>query len=160
VAALLNITPETLHIKRAKGLAPQSISAGAIKPAQGQPVFFRLGHVRAWVAKKAGLSYTITDQITDFLMDYFPDWHVCKNPLDEQVKHFDTIFRNEERLLSYGKKPEHFDGQLMLAWGDHFAKQPKFKSNEMIYFDLQYDLLITEVPRGYPRPLTPRQLAG
>lgn len=160
VAALLTITPETLHIKRTQGVAPQAISAGAIKPAQGQPVFFRLAHVRAWTVQKMGLSYSVTDQITDFMMDFFPDWHICDFPLDEQVKHFDTIFRKEERLLHFGKALENFDSQLILAWGDHFAKQPKFVGNHMAYFDLQYDLLITEVPRGYNSPLTPRQLAG
>lgn len=160
VAALLSVTPETLHIKKARGAAPQTISAGDIKPEQGQAVFFRLAHVRAWTAQKMGLSYSVTDQITDFLLDFFPDWHVREFPLGEQVKHFDTIFQKEERLLHFGKALENFDSQLILSWGDHFAKQPQFINNKMIYFDLDYDLLIKDVPRGYNRPLTQRQLAG
>ena len=160
VAALLSITPETLHIKRALSMAPQAISASTIKPAQGQPVFFRLAHVRSWVAAKMGVSYTVTDQVTDFLIDFFPNWHVCQFPLDEQVKHFDRVFTHQNRRFLQGEELENFDERLMLDWGDYFAKQPKFVAKNKKYFDLQYDLLIVEAARDNSSPLSPRQLAG
>ena len=160
VAALLSITPETLHIKRATSAAPKSISASVIKPAQGQPVFFRMGNVRTWVAAKLGVSYTITDQVTDFMMDWFANWQVCEFPLNEQVKHFDMVFGQQQQLFLRGQELEYFDGYLMLEWGDYYAKQPKFIGKKSKYWDLQYDLIITDVPRGYNSPYTPRQLAG
>jgi len=153
MAALLSITPETLHIKRAISAAPRSISAAVIKPAQGQPVFFRITAVRTWLAAKLGVAYSATDQVTDFLIDWFPDWQVCQFPINEQVKHFDWVFEQQRKKFLRGEKLEYFDARRILEWGDYFAKQPKFIGKGQRYFDLQYDL----VSRDH---LAPRQLAG
>jgi hypothetical protein len=76
------------------------------------------------------------------------------------LKHFDGVFRQENKRFLKGEKLENFDEKILLGWGDYYSKQPKFKARNKVYFDLLYDLLIHEVPREYLHPLTQRQLEG
>jgi hypothetical protein len=158
VAALLGVTPETLHIWRTLGTGPKSVSTALVRPTQGNPTFFRIGQVKKWASKRIGMSYSMQDQSLDFLLDFFPEHIVFGWPLDEQIKLFDTQLESDRRRHRQGKTPEHIDTQLILDWDNYISKQPRFRSSESKYYDVFHTILISEMPKDHNNCRTPRQI--
>jgi hypothetical protein len=158
VAALLEVTPETLHAWRTLGTAPEAVSTALVRPTQGNPTFFRLGEVKKWASERIWMSYSMQDQSIDFLLDFFPEHIVFGWPLSEQIKLFDRQLESDRRRHRQGKTPEHIDTHLILEWDNYISKQPRFRSSETKYFDVFYTIQISEMPREQTNCLTPRQI--
>ncbi len=157
VAALLGVTPETLHIWRTLGTAPEAVSTALVRPTQGNPTFFRLGQVKKWASERIGMSYSLQDQSMDFLLEFFPEKIVAEWPLNEQINLFDRRLEHDLRLQQKGQEPEYFEVKLILEWDNYFSKQPRFVPARSKYFDF-FISLIAEMPRGHVNYRTPRQL--
>ena len=157
VAALLGVTPETLHAWKTLGSGPEAVSTALIQPTRGNPSYYRLAQVRKWASERIGMSYTIQDQITDFLMDHETIDIVSSFPLDVQVNVFDDRLESDLQDIRKGKQPIHFDYLQLLDWDEYISKQPRFEPNKSKYFDLSFALL-QEMPRKHIHCLTPRQL--
>ncbi|GEM_PF-2897986 len=159
IAAVLGVTPGTLHEWRALGKGPSAIPTILYKPTRGDPTYYHFAIVRKWALAHFGLTYTLEDQIVDFMIDYFPNWHIAQFPLYDQIEHFDKLFRRDRNLVRLGREPENFDEKRILEWNDYFSKQPRFVPAERRNYEIGAALL-GELPKGHLNLLTPKQLAA
>ena len=159
VATVLGVTTETLHSWRTLGTGPETISTARIRPSQGNPTFYRLAQVKKWATMQIGMPYCASDQVTDFLIGYWSNWHVTHYPLGPQIENFDNMFEQDRNSVRRDKEPKVFDLQEVLGWDNYYSKQPRFRSNkiEIKYYDF-FNTLLKETPHGHMSKLTPRQL--
>lgn len=159
VAACLQVKPETLNAWRIRGKAPEAVSTALIRPTQGNPLYYRLGQVKKWAAEQVGLPYSISDQILDFMQDFFPEGVVNYTPIGVLMGEFDARLEEDFRCIRNGKKPNWLPSSQVYDWDIYFSRQPRFVTSEgrSKYFDLEYALLL-ELPREHLSSFTPRQL--
>ncbi|MDF2235108.1 hypothetical protein P2H44_21330 [Albimonas sp. CAU 1670] len=131
VAALINLTPATLSAWRIRGEGPPHIPSMYLKPAQGQPVFYQYGAVRAWAASAAGLDYPMADQCRDFLEAVAPNIERGTGTTEAKARVFDELF-NEERRLAANGEPTRMLALSAIESLDRFAShQPRWASDSM-----------------------------
>ncbi|WP_288928383.1 hypothetical protein [uncultured Maritimibacter sp.] len=135
------------------------MSTALIRPTQGNLLYYRLGQVKKWAADQVGLPYSISDQILDFLQDFFPDGVVNTTPIGVLMREFDARLEEDFRCIRGGNKPKWFPSSQVYDWDIYYSRQPRFVTSEdrSKYFDLEHALLL-ELPRGHLSPFTPRQL--
>src|SRR6056297_1807130 len=66
VAAILDLTPATLHIWRTNGKGPKFIPPMCLKRRQGDPVYYQYSTLRTWAAHRVGLILGFEEQVEDF----------------------------------------------------------------------------------------------
>ena len=71
-AALINVTPATLHYWRTRGEGPATVPTLFLRPTQGDPIFYVYAVLRSWAAERVGIQYSFEDQCSDYFLEVIP----------------------------------------------------------------------------------------
>lgn len=124
-AALLNVTPATLHNWRVRGEGPAAVPPMYLKPTQGDPIYYLYGKVRSWTAKRLGLAYTMEDQCRDFFNSTDPHLDTLFSSWRGGAKAFDMFFKADHKSASNGGKPSHISLEQLHEMDAYYSRQPR-----------------------------------
>ncbi|NIZ63371.1 hypothetical protein DL239_20605 [Sedimentitalea sp. CY04] len=124
-AALLNVTPATLHNWRVRGEGPAAVPPMYLKPTQGDPIYYQFGVVRSWAAERLGLSYSIEDQCHDFYSPLIPPFADSERTIDDLAIKFDNIIAGERTRAKTGKPTLYIPLERLEEMDIYYSKQPR-----------------------------------
>lgn len=124
-AALLNVTPATLHNWRVRGEGPAAVPPMYLRPTQGNPIYYQYGVVRSWAANRLGLEYSIEDQCHDFYQPLLPSYAATRTPIDDLAPRFDGMFVRDRAQARYGKPTKYIPLERLEEMDMYFSKQPQ-----------------------------------
>lgn len=125
-AALLNVSPATLHAWRVRGEGPEAVPPMYLRKTQGNPIFFRYSDVRSWAATRIGLEYCFEDQCHDFFELMFPTLNDSRGSLNGVMKAFGDLFAQEREKIRSGKDPWQLSIKDVEAMDVYYSRQPKW----------------------------------
>lgn len=126
-AALINVTPATLHMWRTRGEGPPAVPPLFLKPAQGDPIFHRYGTLRAWAAKRVGVQYSFEDQCWDYFRKDCLMLADGVGSLVARAREFDRQYEVSRQRLRHGEDPRWLGLPIIHHLDPYFAKQPKWR---------------------------------
>ena len=132
-AALINVTPATLHYWRTRGEGPSTVPPLFIKPTQGDPVFYVYGTLRAWAAERIGVQYLFEDQCYDYFKEIFPPLAAGVGSVAARAQVFDRQYETARRKVRQGECPGLMKRAIILDLDAFYAKQPKWQRPEARY---------------------------
>ena len=124
-AALLNVTPATLHNWRIRGEGPAAVPPMYLKPTQGDPIYYLYGKVRSWAAKRLGLTYAMEDQCRDFFNNTNPHLDTLFSSWRGGAKTFDMFFKADHKSVSNGGNPSHISLEQLHEMDVYYTRQPR-----------------------------------
>ena len=125
VAAFLNVSPKTLHVWRVRGFGPPVFPPMYHRPTQGQPLYYRYGLLRAWVAERLGLQFNYADQCEAYLAEHASFIATAKGRLVDKIEFFERMYRADRERIRSAKEPQRFATNLIEAVDLYYARQPK-----------------------------------
>jgi hypothetical protein len=125
VAAVLDLTPATLHIWRTNGKGPKFVPPMCLKPRQGDPVYYQYSTLRSWAAQRVGLTLGFEEQIHDFFEQYAKGMKTHTS-LQARMNFFDVIFSKNRQSVRKGERPLLVSKDSMLIMDVYFSRQPKW----------------------------------
>lgn len=125
VAALLNVTPATLHNWRVRGEGPAAVPPMYLKPTQGDPIYYQYGVVRSWAAERLGLDYSIEEQCHDFYEPLIAPFAHSERTIDDLATKFDNIIAGERTRAKSGKPILYIPLERLEEMDVFYSKQPR-----------------------------------
>lgn len=125
VAAILSLTPATLHIWRTNGKGPKFIPPMCLKRRQGDPVYYQYSALRSWAAQRFGLTLGFEDQVYDFFEQQAGGMKTHAS-LKARMDFFDTIFSRNQQKVRNGERPLLVSKDSVLEMDAYFSRQPKW----------------------------------
>jgi hypothetical protein len=132
-AALINVTPATLHYWRTRGEGPATVPSLFLRKTQGDPVFYIYGVLRTWAAERVGIQYNFGDQCSDYFLHGQPHLDTCFSSLAAKASMFDHLHEHARDKIGRGEDPGIVDRETVLSLDAFYAKQPKWRRQEAKY---------------------------
>ena len=132
-AALINVTPATLHYWRTRGEGPETVPSLFLRKTQGDPVFYIYGVLRTWAAERVGIQYDFDDQCSDYFLHAQPHLNTCFSSLAAKAGMFDHLHEHAREKVGRGEDPGIVDRETVLSLDAFYAKQPKWRRQEAKY---------------------------
>jgi hypothetical protein len=132
-AALINVTPATLHYWRTRGEGPTTVPSLFLKPTQGDPIFYVYAVLRAWAAEKVGVQYSFEDQCSDFFLEVSPEFEISFTTVKAKAHTFDQLHASSRKKVGKGENPNIVDRATVLRLDPYYAKQPTWRRKEAKY---------------------------
>lgn len=126
-AALINVTPATLHYWRTRGEGPATVLPLFLKPAQGDPVFHMYGTLRSWAAERVGLEYHFEDQCRDYFGVDCPVLLAGVGSLVARAREFDRLYEASRQRVRQGEDPHWLGLPIIHRLDPYYARQPKWR---------------------------------
>ncbi|MAP15424.1 MAG: hypothetical protein CMH86_11265 [Oceanibulbus sp.] len=126
-AALINVTPATLHIWRTRGEGPATVPPLFLKPAQGDPIFHMYGILRKWAAKRVGLDYQFEDQCWDYFRKDCPMLVDGVGSMAARAREFDRQYEAARQEVGQGDEPRWVSLSTIRRLDPYYARQPKWR---------------------------------
>lgn len=123
VAAILDLTPATLHIWRTKGKGPKFIPPMCLKRRQGDPVYYQYSTLRTWAAQRVGLTLGFEEQVENFFEQQAGGMKTHAS-LEARMDFFDKIFVKNRQSVRKGERPLLVSKDSVLAMDVYFSRQP------------------------------------
>ncbi len=132
-AALINVTPATLHYWRTRGEGPTTIPPLFLKPTQGDPAHHVYGTLRSWAAERIGIHYLFSDQCWDYFREDCPMLLKGVGSVAARAREFDKQYELARRDVSLGNKPRWMSASTVHRLDLYYAKQPKWRRPQAKY---------------------------
>lgn len=126
-AALINVTPATLHYWRTRGEGPTTIPPLFLKPTQGDPIFHMYGILRSWAAERVGLEYKFDDQCWDYFRKDCPMLVGGVGSTAARAREFDRLYEAARQEVGRGNAPRGVNLSTIHRLDAYYAKQPKWR---------------------------------
>lgn len=126
-AALINVTPATLHYWRTRGEGPTAVAPLFLRPAQGDPIFHQYGTLRAWAAERIGVQYSFEDQCWDYLREDCPMLTRGTGSMARIAGEFDRQYKAARDDVGHGKAPHWLSLSIVHRLDPYYAKQPRWR---------------------------------
>ncbi|CUH75111.1 hypothetical protein TRM7557_00226 [Tritonibacter multivorans] len=100
-----------------------------LRPAQGNPSFYRYGDIRAWAAQAIGLEFSFEEQAGMFLEE---DSKTSRpeNGLQQAASAFDHIFQYDHARFRKGIGLIYFPEARLAELDEYYSAQPVFRSEK------------------------------
>ncbi len=126
-AALINVTPATLHIWRTRGEGPSTVPPLFLKPTQGDPIFHMYGTLRSWAAERVGVQYSFEDQCWDYFREDCPILSDGVGTMVARAREFDRQYETARQNVGLGDDPRWVSLSTIQRLDPYYAKQPKWR---------------------------------